>query len=542
MGQELGLQGLAHPRGVRRPGLHVRRARHRARGDGPRAAVRAVLLDASCSPRTRSSTPAPTTQKAALLPGIASGETIATLAFTEPNGKWDAAGITMEAPTPTATASRCSTARRCSCSTATPPTSSSWSPRLAGTTRHRRHLVLHRRRRRRRASPAPRSRRWTRPASRPSSSSRRGGAAARRAGCRLARAVSKTLDQAAVALANEMVGGAQFVLDMSVEYAKDRVQFGRPIGSFQAIKHKCADMLLEVESAKSAAYYAAWAAAEDNDELPVVAALAKAYCSDAYFHATAENIQIHGGIGFTWEHDAHLYFKRAKSRRSSSATPPTTASCSRSASASESLAELTSSPPTSTGDTATGAPIDARPVSRRARSRLRRRCARAPGVVPPRHRHGMLDELDAEGIRSRRCAYALRVVALVAVGPGWRPPPDVVARGRVAAAGARLARAADGQGVPRSDGRAHGAALESMPAGTASTRRATRRSKLYFAGPLTHLRTSARSCRPRRAAIVAGDFNLWGPAVVPCCGASGERCAAARTPRTGRTARSTTSS
>ena len=126
-------------------------------------------------------------------------------------------------------------------------------------------------------------------------------------------ALSKTLDQAAVCLANEMVGGAQKVLEMSVEYAKVRVQFGRPIGSFQAIKHKCADMLLEVESAKSAAYYAAWAAAEDNDELPVVASLAKAYCSDAYFHATAENIQIHGGIGFTWEHPAHLYFKRAKS-------------------------------------------------------------------------------------------------------------------------------------------------------------------------------------------------------------------------------------
>ena len=126
-------------------------------------------------------------------------------------------------------------------------------------------------------------------------------------------ALSKTLDQAAVGLANEMVGGAQKVLEMSVEYAKVRVQFGRPIGSFQAIKHKCADMLLEVESGKSAAYYAAWAAAEDNDELPVAASLAKAYCSDAYFHAAAENIQIHGGIGFTWEHDAHLYFKRAKS-------------------------------------------------------------------------------------------------------------------------------------------------------------------------------------------------------------------------------------
>jgi alkylation response protein AidB-like acyl-CoA dehydrogenase len=125
--------------------------------------------------------------------------------------------------------------------------------------------------------------------------------------------LTRTLDLAAVALAAEQVGGAQRCLDMSVEYAKERVQFGRPIGSFQAIKHKCADMLLEVESAKSAAYYAGWAAADSSDELPVVASLAKAYCSDAYFHAAAENIQIHGGIGFTWEHDAHLYFKRAKS-------------------------------------------------------------------------------------------------------------------------------------------------------------------------------------------------------------------------------------
>jgi len=128
-----------------------------------------------------------------------------------------------------------------------------------------------------------------------------------------AEGLAKTLDLAAVALAAEQVGGAQHCLDSSVEYAKTRVQFGRPIGSFQAIKHKCADMLLEVESAKSAAYYAGWAAAEDSDELPVVASLAKSYCSEAYFHAAAENIQIHGGIGFTWEHDAHLYFKRAKS-------------------------------------------------------------------------------------------------------------------------------------------------------------------------------------------------------------------------------------
>jgi alkylation response protein AidB-like acyl-CoA dehydrogenase len=125
--------------------------------------------------------------------------------------------------------------------------------------------------------------------------------------------LDRVLDLAAVALAAEQVGGAQRVLDMAVDYAKTRVQFGRPIGSFQAIKHKCADMLLEVESAKSAAYYAAWCASELNDELPAMASMAKAYCSEAYFHCAAENIQIHGGIGFTWEHPAHLYFKRAKS-------------------------------------------------------------------------------------------------------------------------------------------------------------------------------------------------------------------------------------
>ena len=125
--------------------------------------------------------------------------------------------------------------------------------------------------------------------------------------------LSRTLDEAAVCLAAEMVGGAQRCLEMSVEYAKTRVQFGRPIGSFQAIKHKCADMLVEVETARSAVAHAAWAAASDPAELPVAASMAKAYCSEAYVHAAAETIQIHGGIGFTWEHDAHLYFRRAKS-------------------------------------------------------------------------------------------------------------------------------------------------------------------------------------------------------------------------------------
>jgi alkylation response protein AidB-like acyl-CoA dehydrogenase len=125
--------------------------------------------------------------------------------------------------------------------------------------------------------------------------------------------LARMLDLAKVALAAEQVGGAQRCLDMSVDYAKTRVQFGRPIGSFQAIKHKLADMFVEVESARSASYFAAWAASHSEGELPSAAAMAKAYCSDMYFHVAAECIQIHGGVGFTWEHDAHLFFKRAKS-------------------------------------------------------------------------------------------------------------------------------------------------------------------------------------------------------------------------------------
>jgi alkylation response protein AidB-like acyl-CoA dehydrogenase len=125
--------------------------------------------------------------------------------------------------------------------------------------------------------------------------------------------LARTLDLAAVALAAEQVGGAQRCLDMAVAYAKERVQFGRPIGSFQAIKHKCADMMVQVESARSAAYYAACVAAERNEDLGPVASLAQAYCSDAYFRCAADSLQIHGGVGFTWEYDVHLYFKRAKS-------------------------------------------------------------------------------------------------------------------------------------------------------------------------------------------------------------------------------------
>lgn len=126
-------------------------------------------------------------------------------------------------------------------------------------------------------------------------------------------ALSRALDHAAIALANEMVGGCQVLLDAVVEYAKLRMQFGRVIGSFQAIKHKCADMLLDVEHAKSAAYRAAASIDANDPQVTQFASLAKATASDAYMRTAAEAIQIHGGIGFTWDHDTHLWFKRAKS-------------------------------------------------------------------------------------------------------------------------------------------------------------------------------------------------------------------------------------
>ena len=243
--------------------------------------------------------------KKEFLPGIASGETIATVAFTEPSGKWDEAGVTMAA------------------------TKSGDDWKLSGTKMfvldgHTADLIIVAARTSAGvslfvvsgdAAGLTRTALSTMDQTRKQAKLEFSDTPARLIGTDGAgwTVLSTVLDLAAVALAAEQVGGAQRCLDMAVEYAKVRVQFGRPIGSFQAIKHKCADMLLEVESAKSAAYYAGWCAAEMNEELPSVASLAKAYCSEAYFHAAAENIQIHGGIGFTWEHPAHLYFKRAKS-------------------------------------------------------------------------------------------------------------------------------------------------------------------------------------------------------------------------------------
>ncbi|HXC28483.1 MAG TPA: acyl-CoA dehydrogenase [Stellaceae bacterium] len=124
--------------------------------------------------------------------------------------------------------------------------------------------------------------------------------------------LARVYDGAAVALAAEMCGGAQRVLDITVDYAKLRVAFGKPIGSYQGVKHKCSDMLVEVENAKSLVYYAAWAIDEKQPDASMAVSMAKAYASDASRKVSNAGIQLHGGIGMTWEHDLHLYMKRAK--------------------------------------------------------------------------------------------------------------------------------------------------------------------------------------------------------------------------------------
>jgi alkylation response protein AidB-like acyl-CoA dehydrogenase len=127
-----------------------------------------------------------------------------------------------------------------------------------------------------------------------------------------AEAAAMLLDRAATAVSAEMLGAADQVLSMAVEYAKDRVQFGKPIGSFQAVKHMLADSLVDVEGMRSTAYYAAWCAAADDRERSLAASMAKSWCTDASRRVMATGLQVHGGIGFTWEHDMHLYVKRAQ--------------------------------------------------------------------------------------------------------------------------------------------------------------------------------------------------------------------------------------
>jgi alkylation response protein AidB-like acyl-CoA dehydrogenase len=240
-----------------------------------------------------------------LLPGIATGETIATLALVENSARWDEAGVALRAVA----------------------NSDGWvleGEKLFVLDGCRADLVLVAARTESGVSlfavdaDAPgltRSPMTTLDLTRKQARMRFAAVPARLLGVEGAGwpVISRVLDLAAAALACEEVGGAQRCLEMAVGYAKVREQFGRPIGSFQAIKHHCADMLVEVKQAKAAAYYAAAAAADLAEDLPVVASLAKAFCSDAYFHTTETCIQVHGGIGFTWEHPAHLYYKRAKS-------------------------------------------------------------------------------------------------------------------------------------------------------------------------------------------------------------------------------------
>jgi alkylation response protein AidB-like acyl-CoA dehydrogenase len=119
-------------------------------------------------------------------------------------------------------------------------------------------------------------------------------------------------DRIVTALSAETVGVAQKAMEMAVEYARERKQFGRPIGSYQAVSHRCAQMLLEVEGSRSGAYYAAWCADSEPDSLARAASGAKAYSSDAGWRVCGSSLQVHGGIGFTWEHDLHFFLKRAR--------------------------------------------------------------------------------------------------------------------------------------------------------------------------------------------------------------------------------------
>jgi alkylation response protein AidB-like acyl-CoA dehydrogenase len=249
-------------------------------------------------------------QKGQLLPRIASGELRAAFAVTEPNGRWDASGIQATAKHAAGawridgvksfvidgcTAHGYVVAARDAGSAGSADISFFWVDAAADG-----------------VSRTPLA---TMDATRKQAKVTFSSAQAKLLGTAGAggHALPRIIDHAVVALANEMVGGSQALLDSAVAYANLRVQFGRPIGSFQAIKHKCADMLLDLELAKSAAYYAAQAEAEGDAQAPSLASLAKAAASDAYMRIAANTIQIHGGIGFTWDHDTHLWFKRAKS-------------------------------------------------------------------------------------------------------------------------------------------------------------------------------------------------------------------------------------
>ncbi|HET6606096.1 MAG TPA: acyl-CoA dehydrogenase family protein [Rhodopila sp.] len=249
-------------------------------------------------------------QKKDLLPGIADADTIATLAFTEPNGRWDAGGVEMTA-TPAggtyklngvksfvldgASADLIVVLARQPNSSRTDGLSFFTVPGNAPGLTRRPLKVM---------DPTRKLAHLTFDGVEATLLGEAGTAAA---------PFARTMTQAAVCLANEMIGGAERLRESALDYANLRVQFGRTIASFQSMKHRQADMLLDVELAKSAAYYAAQAAADGDADLPAVASLAKAAASDAYMQTAILTIQIHGGIGFTWDNDTHLWFKRAKS-------------------------------------------------------------------------------------------------------------------------------------------------------------------------------------------------------------------------------------
>ncbi|MEJ0015614.1 MAG: acyl-CoA dehydrogenase family protein [Acetobacteraceae bacterium] len=242
------------------------------------------------------------TQKRDLLPGIAAGDTIATLAFTEPNGSWDADGIAMTA----------SAAHRLD-GVKSFVVDGHTADLIVVVARSAQGLSFYTV-----AGDAPGLTRRALQVMDPTRKLARlefAGVAATPLGepGHGAAPFARTMMQAAVCLANEMVGGAERLRQSALDYANLRVQFGRAIASFQSMKHKQADMLADVELAKSAAYAAASAAAEDDADLPAIASLAKACASDAYMQTAIHTIQIHGGIGFTWDNDTHLWFKRAKS-------------------------------------------------------------------------------------------------------------------------------------------------------------------------------------------------------------------------------------
>ena len=252
-----------------------------------------------------------TEAKKDLLPGIAAGETVATLAFTEDGGSWDPASIRLAATKTAENGWRLDGhksfvldghAADLILAVAAPETDTETDGQLSLFAVSSATYGLTRR-----ALPTlDQTRKLARLSFEHTPARLIGKKGAARA------VLDHTLDVAAVALAAEQLGGAQRALDMAVAYAKVRQQFGRPIGSFQAIKHRCADLLLEVESLRSAVGYAAAAVAAGSAEVPALASLLKAYASEVYSRVAGENIQIHGGIGFTWEHDAHLYLKRAK--------------------------------------------------------------------------------------------------------------------------------------------------------------------------------------------------------------------------------------